>query len=75
MARRKDVNWNIPEGTPSVDQAILAVVMDLRDELQKLNKLLHCWRFIEIPSTLKRIDARMAKNMPIRKSAKRGEKK
>lgn len=75
MARRKDVNWNIPEGTPTTNEAMLAVMMDLRDELKKLNTLLHCWRFIEIPSTLKRIDRRMAKNMPIRKTVLRGGKK
>jgi hypothetical protein len=57
MARRKDVNWSIPEQgqTLNIEQAQLAVLMDLRDELQKLNALLHCHNFTNIPNVLRAI--------------------
>lgn len=75
MARRKDVDWFVEASNPSIDGAQLAVLMDLRDELKTLNRLLHCWRFQAIPVTLSRIDSRIAKNMPLRKSVKRRETK
>lgn len=39
----------------SWEGAQLAVLMDLRDELQKLNRLLGCDRFVGIPSVLAQI--------------------
>ena len=57
MARRKDVDWFLPDvGTGiSLDHAKLAVLMDLRDELKRLNGLLHCSNFIDIPRVLSQI--------------------
>jgi len=57
MARRKNVEWNIPDVGEHiiVDQANLAVLMDIRDELQRLNALLHCQNFLEIPRCLRSI--------------------
>lgn len=60
--------WNLAEDpkdghiySPTTAQS--AILMDIRDELQKLNSLLSCSRFIGIPTTLNRI----AKNTTKRK--------
>jgi hypothetical protein len=45
----------------SYDHAILAVLMDVRGELRKLNGLLACPNFAEVPWTLKAIKANTAK--------------
>ncbi len=58
--RRKDANWDIYgdaqwEGVwkDSYYQAMqLSVLMDLRDELKRLNTLLHCGNFVRIPFVL-----------------------
>ena len=79
MARHKDVNWSLPDGTPnkvggathSWDSINAALLMDIRDELKELNAVLHCWRFQGIPNTLDRIDRRMSAVSPLRKKRKR----
>lgn len=52
--RHKDTRWVIKDnyGYPG---AQLAVLMDIRDELQTLNALLRCDNFIRIPLTLRQI--------------------
>jgi hypothetical protein len=53
--RKKNRNWNIstnPDGTTPSSDIQLALLMDLRDELQRLNALLNCTNFTEIPGTL-----------------------
>ena len=47
MARHKNVDWNLPldSGNPNRhtwDSIHTALLMDLRDELQRLNSLMHC---------------------------------
>lgn len=44
--RNKNYNWTTrgPLGGVSVDQAQLAVLMDIRDELQAINEKLNCYR-------------------------------
>lgn len=54
MARKKDVNWTIPDQA-TWDGAQTAVFMDLRDELKKLNALLGCQNFIDVPEILRDI--------------------
>lgn len=70
MARFKDANWNFRQGPngniESWEQAQTAVLMDIRDELKRLNQLLHCQNFIGIPSTLKRMDRRIAAHAPLK---------
>ena len=46
MARRKDVNWSVPEADQAIyfEQAQLAVLMDIRDELKAVNTSLGCFR-------------------------------
>jgi hypothetical protein len=57
-----NLNWRLPEaGTVSHDQAQLAVLMDIREELRTLNRLLGCSNFTGIPRVLKRISANTAK--------------
>ena len=60
MARRKDVDWHIPSGKvgdiPTPEQACIAVLMDIRDELKKLNIIVGCSNAIDIPNILRRID-------------------
>lgn len=72
MARHKNTDWNLSE-QPSYDGAQLAVLMDIRDathavhdELKRLNQLLYCQNFINIPRTLKTIDKRLAKKVPLK---------
>jgi hypothetical protein len=56
--RHKNANWEIsnPQGNcRSVGHATLAILMDIRDELQTLNCLLGCPNFTGIPETLRQI--------------------
>lgn len=56
MARHKNINWTLPDSVMTWDQAAVAVLMDLRDELQRLNALLHCSNAQNIPHILRRIE-------------------
>ena len=50
--------WTIGEQTgnvPTWERVGIAVLMDLRDELQRLNRLLACPQFLSIPSKLEAI--------------------
>lgn len=78
MARRKDTDWNIPEGTPSVEQAALAVLMDIRDELKESNRhlralegILGCHNVTRGMMALHRLDRRVAKHWPLRPKGKK----
>jgi hypothetical protein len=56
--RQKDVNWFVTGDDGrilSVDHAELAVLMDIRDELKRLNDVFHCNNFIGVPYKLERI--------------------
>jgi hypothetical protein len=79
MARHKDTDWNLSEGTLSSDgkrtthswDAIhSALLMDIRDELKRINSVLHCYDFLKLPravDSIRRNTARPKKNL--RKSA------
>lgn len=75
MARHKDENWDLPEGTPIKGGATnhswastqVSLLMDLRDELQYLNRLLHCQNFIQIPRILQAIQSNTAKKRRAKK--------
>lgn len=75
MARKKDIDWNCGnENDTTIPQAHLAVLMDIRDELKALNRLLNYSNFIDIPNRLRRIrdavertDRRLTKRIPLRK--------
>ena len=56
MARRENINWTLPESGPiSYDGAALAVLMDLRDELRTIRRILECPNFQAIPFDLGRL--------------------
>ena len=65
MARHKDMDWSLPEGTPNRDggrthqwnSIQVALLMDIRDELKQMNRILHCENFLEIPRILRTIRA------------------
>jgi hypothetical protein len=66
--RRKDVNWILPEGTLNIDQAQLAVLQDVREELRELNNLLRCPNFRNIPTLLAKIASNTTKPRRKRKA-------
>lgn len=69
--RHKNVGWNLPERTSTYDQAQLAVLMDIRDELQELNALFRCHNFLQIPAVLRDIrrnTCRKKKKVPASKT-------
>lgn len=57
MARNKDLNWNVADGLIGAtnDDAQTSILMDIRDELKSLNKILNCPNFLEIPHILRSI--------------------
>lgn len=56
MARHKNATWNLEEPSPGMDGAQLAALMDIRDELQKLNAVFACGNFQSIPRELRAIN-------------------
>ena len=68
MARTtQDFNWNIdPEsnGKYSHEGARLSVLMDIRDELKKLNAVFACGNFQSIPWKLEKIIKNTTKRKP-----------
>jgi hypothetical protein len=76
MARHKNKDWNLSGSEEngrskdvSAEHLPVAVLMDIRDELQVLNRLLACPNFIDIPNILRAIRRNTTK--PRRK--KRGQ--
>jgi hypothetical protein len=71
VARYRNADWNLPG--PKVDtweQAGLAVLMDIREELQALNRTLGCYRVIQMCEDVRKIDRRIAKRIPLRAKRK-----
>lgn len=72
MARHKNKTWHLetPLGT---DGAMLAALMDIRDELQTLVRILQCPNVAagfqalpRIEQIARRIDKRLAKRVPLK---------
>lgn len=62
--RFKNSEWKLgtnSDGTVPISHCQTAVLMDIRDELQRLNSLLRCYRFIGIPNQLEKIVRNTAK--------------
>jgi hypothetical protein len=59
----KDIEWTIYDdfGKTTWELVPIAVLMDIRDELKQLNRLLTCDNFITIPFKLDRIALNTAK--------------
>jgi hypothetical protein len=69
--RFRNVNWEIPRetsGNISFDGAQLSVLMDIRDELQRINLILSCKNVTDIPIYLSQI-AKNTKKVRRRKEA------
>lgn len=50
--RHANAEWNLPNPVADWTQAQVAVLMDIRDELKRLNALLHCHNCVAIPQKL-----------------------
>lgn len=66
MSRKfQNVDWTVDTAKNGViadwEMVRVSVLMDIRDELQKLNALLHCSNFVAIPQILRRVSANTAK--------------
>lgn len=69
--RHKNQNWRLPElvkNTASWDCVNAALLMDIRDELQQLNRFLICDNAQAIPGLLRKIEANTRKKEPKRKA-------
>jgi hypothetical protein len=71
MARHKDANWNLHD-PPTIEGAAVAVLMDIRDELKELNRLLRCPNFQRIPHELSCI-RRQTNRIPPRPRGSKGQ--
>jgi hypothetical protein len=69
--RNKDAEWAVvkeADGRYSTPNAQICVLQDIRDELKRLNSLLHCKNFVEIPYILRSIRCNTAKPQLKRKA-------
>lgn len=78
MARHKDVDWNLPDGTKSstgskthtYESIHSALLMDIRDELKQLNRHFDQTRSRRMSDDVARIDRRLQKHMPLTRGRK-----
>ena len=61
MARHKNQDWNIAAENYGYQGATLATLMDIRDELKRINQRLDCHETLAIPRILHRISHNTAK--------------
>jgi len=69
MPRLANIEWSLPEGKPVAGGALehsweaiqTAILMDIRQEIQKLNRILGCANFLEVPHVLRAIRRNTAK--------------
>lgn len=62
--QRSNRNWFVNDDNGEVttwDQVSVAVLMDIRHELQRLNNVFQCANFLAIPAKLDRIDTNTRK--------------
>lgn len=75
MARNKNCDWNtgVLPNHVNVDQAQLAVLMDIRDELQAIRGLAQCFRIPRALDALYEVglDLRRKKRLQRQKAAKK----
>lgn len=72
MARHANIDWTLPENLQTWDQVVVAVLMDVRNELRRLNSVLHCPNFLAIPHKLDKIqrNTKRKKRNAIRKKGR-----
>ena len=64
VSRRKNVNWQLwvnESEQPNMEAVMAFILMDIRDELQKLNRTLDCPNFQDIPHKLDDINRKLVK--------------
>ena len=66
---RANINWTIPAGPLRFPHAQLAVLMDIRRELQKLNQVFERSNALAIPGLLRRIEVNTRRPKPTRRRA------
>lgn len=75
MARHKDINWKLSDfglgGCIQTEQCTLAVLMDIRDELKRINTRLDCHETLSIPALLRRIKANTTRKRKAKKKENR----
>jgi hypothetical protein len=62
--RFKDSEFDLADSQGNVgtwEKVGIAALYDIRDELKRLNALLHCSNFVQIPGKLDRIEAAVAR--------------
>lgn len=68
--RHKNTVWKLhanADGSLPISSCTVAVLMDIRDELQRLNTLLHCRNFTDIPVRLRAIQRNTVKKRKARR--------
>lgn len=70
--RRKNEQWSPAntDGTITWERVDTALLMDIRDELQTLNRIFQCQNFLEIPRVLRAIRRNTAKPRKRKQKAK-----
>ncbi len=70
--RGANVVWNVAaeDGTVMWDRVPIAVLMDIRDELQALNRVLRCPAFLGIPVRLQAIQRNTTRRKKKKNTAK-----
>lgn len=59
---RRNSTWETPQGNQFQWQHVqVELLMDIREELQSLNAVLHCHNFLDIPHKLERIKRNTSK--------------
>lgn len=69
----RDIDWHIhinDDGSWNDADVQLALLNDIREELKRLNAVLHCPNFIEIPSILRTIRKNTTKKRKPKAAAK-----
>lgn len=69
MAHHREVNWNLPTFGDGLtwEHVNVAVLMDIRTELHRLNNILQCPNFLEILVTLSDIKRNTKRRKRVKK--------
>lgn len=61
-------NWDLADANGEInwDKVQLALLMDIRRELQTLNRTLACYRVSRMSDDINKIDRRLRKKLPLR---------
>lgn len=70
MARHKDEYWNLPAKAENWQQVEVALLMDIRDELKRLNMRLHCPEVTEGFRSIRKNYLYSRKRWPLKKRKK-----